>query len=296
MQRTLVASAVVALTLFFTGCLKDERTVSIKADGSGTIEIRTMMKSESIQQMIEMAKGMKEAMGGGEGDGEGEEEDGPENMFTEKTAKKKAAELGEGVEFVSMKPLKEEGWEGMVAVYSFKDITKVVIKPGSEDSPMGDDGPGGGGGGGDSSPKVIETIKFERKALDSGNTELTVITEGKEPEASTDEDPAMPEVPPEQQRAMMEQQLAMMKQMVGGLKMSVKITVEGSLVKSSSPHVDGNTVTIMSMDFDEMLEKPETFLDAAENEPKSLKEARELYAKMPGIVYHPEERTTIEFK
>ncbi|MCK7522006.1 MAG: hypothetical protein MZV64_32165 [Ignavibacteriales bacterium] len=60
-------------------------------------------------------------------------------MFEEEKIKAKASELGEGIEFVSMKNIVTEEKEGYTAIFKFKDLNKVKVNQDpSNKMPMGE--------------------------------------------------------------------------------------------------------------------------------------------------------------
>jgi hypothetical protein len=150
----------------------------------------------------------------------------------EKKAKKNAkfAEsaktLGEGVTFVSA----VSGKDGVeVVTYAFKDITK--LRAGGMPSPN------------ESTTSKEKPMAFRLAKNAAGNTVLTIVSpqDGKGSSAA----PAEKKTPEQ-----IKQEVAMIKGMMAGLKIRSVVEVNGTLVKTSSPHVAGSSVTLMEMDFD----------------------------------------------
>ena len=88
----------------------------------------------------------------------------------------------------------------------------------------------------------------------------------------------------------------MKKQMFKGLKFSVSLIVDGTLVKTNTPHVKGNTLTVIAVDFDKLLENPEKFAELAKKQPKTVEDMKKVLKDVPGITFNPEPTTTVEFK
>lgn len=271
MRRALVP----VLLLGLAACIQDHKDVSIKADGSGTVTVTTMMKSEFVAQMKQMA-----AAFGGE----------PKELFGEEAAKNQVAKMGEGVSFVSVETLKKGDFEGMKAVYAFKDVNTLKLNVGSK-MEMGS--PGGPGGKTSASAGPEEPITFKLEKLAGGNMLLTV-DDGRDAakKEKPGDAPAKPEDPFGGPQG--EAQLAMMKQMLKGMKLSVAVTVDGTLVKTNSPHVEGNTVTIMEMELDKLLEDPEILKKLAQTD--SMEEAKKHLKGVKGVKINFEDKTTVEFK
>src|SRR5512145_3060696 len=99
-------AAVVIVLLSSSACLRSTTTISVKADGSGTV----LQETGVSPQTLAMLKGMGGAGPAGM----------PGQMFGEEQAKKAAAVMG--VDFVSGEPFKTAELEGYRARYAFKDI------------------------------------------------------------------------------------------------------------------------------------------------------------------------------
>jgi hypothetical protein len=275
MTRFHAAAALCAFALLLGGCFSDHTSMKVNADGSGTITVTTQMKSAAIKQMKEMAKAF-----GGENAKEPE-------LFSEKDAREKASKMGEGVEFVSAKPVKGKDSEGQTVTYSFKDITKLKLNEMS-------DPPGGGGAGGfKAQAKKGDPITFKFAKQANGNSLVTIVNPAKDLKPETPSDPPSPTPAPAGD--VPEEQLAMMKEMMGGLHVTIEMEVAGKLVKTNSPHVKGQTVTILEMDFDKIMGDMAKFKKLAQVQPKSIEEAKALMKDFPGVKINLEPETTIEF-
>ncbi len=277
-MRHSLSLALPALFLALGGCISEKQVIKLNADGSGTITITTIMKKAAIEQMRQMMR----SFGGGEGEAK------PPDLFSEEQAKAKAAKMGEGVQFVSAEKINTQDEQGLKATYSFRDITKLRISE-QPDNPGG--GPGGPGPGAAAPKSPPITFKFSK--LPSGNLLLTVVNPpSKEPAGGAkDEGPAPPPGAQEPDEA----QLAMMKEMLAGLKVSIQLEVSGKIVKTNSPHVSGNTVTLMEMDFDKFLNDISKLKKLAQHQPKSLDDAKALIKDFPGMKIHLDPEITVEF-
>ncbi len=54
-------------------------------------------------------------------------------------------------------------------------------------------------------------------------------------------------------KAQAAQALAMMKMMMRGLYVDVALNVDGRVIKTNAPYVEGSRVTLMQIDFDKLL-------------------------------------------
>jgi hypothetical protein len=83
--------------------------------------------------------------------------------------------------------------------------------------------------------------------------------------------------------------MAMMKMMRKGLYVDVTLNVNGRIVKTNAPYVDGSRVTLMQIDFDKLLAD-----DAALMKLSSAKDIKSL-AGVPGLKVVAEPKVTVEF-
>lgn len=261
---------VAALAVATSGCITALTTIKLRPDGSGTIDQVLSMNAAAAAQLAEMAKGF-----GGDGKAAAAE---PE-FFTEKEMKEAAAKFGEGVTFVSSKPIKTADRVGRIATYQFADISRLKI----EQKPQTGDMPGASGDG------AKEDVLFRFARRPAGTSQLTVVF----PEAKFDEarknaaggnggkkvDPG---------------QLEMMKKLFDGLKIAIDVEVLGTIVKTNSPFVQGSKVTLLEMDFSELIANDKLLSQVGE--PKSIEEAKRLLKDVKGFKVNLDREVTIEFK
>jgi len=213
MQRSRLFFVSLAL-LASVGCFQGQRTFKVNADGSGTIVDTTKLGAQAQAMVL----GLSQMDSGSAADKKAKQE--------AKLAETAAA-MGEGVTFVSS----TTGPDGAdVTTYAFKDITKV--KASGMPSPK------------DATSKNEEPVTFKLAKNAAGNMVLTVVS-GNEKKADAASAPSAPRSPEEVQQG-----IAMMKGMLAGLKIRSVVEVNGTLVKTDSPHAEGARVTLMDLDFD----------------------------------------------
>lgn len=264
-----VAPLLVAAALT-TGCLRITYTLNIKPDGSGTI-VQTigMSKAAMTTAMGALAAAMevKDAKPG---------EIGPIPFFTEQELKDAVASMGEGVRLVSVEPVSDDAVEGQTATFAFDDIRKVNLNLMSAFGPldkMSDDLPKGGGDVG---------VRFDRQNGES----ILVLTmpEMDDPpadvkrEAATKEGgekpDAMPEVPPEVAK--------MVQEMFNGFFIEIAVNIDGTIVSTDAPFVDGTKITLMQMDFGELLKTAKGLQELSKKIEALPDDIGEMFA-MPGL-------------
>lgn len=237
--------------------------IYLKADGSGTIEEEMVFGAQAIG-MIEMA-----AAQGGDGDNP------LADLLDPEKAKTNAAKWGEEVEFVKVEPIERNGGKGSKITYKFKDINKVKVNPGEALNDMGEDA------GADAAEPV--TFVYQDKTL-------TINMPQPEKAEGDEAAPEAPAVDPN------DPETAMAMQMVKGMKMSAKVVVEGGIAKTNATYHEGDEITIMEMNFDEMMKNPKAFqiLQGMEGaDPGTMK--AEL-AKLEGVKAETQEKVTVTLK
>jgi len=257
-------SVVVLVAFVCAGCFRSTTLVTIKPDGSGTIEQEMGMKPETVA----MLKSMAGASGGKD------TKDLSADLFSEKQARENADKLG--VTFVSGEPLKTAEMEGYRAHYTFDDISKLQMKMGQQAAQMAE-------ASGDKADTAKSPIVFELAKGGSSST-LTIRLPEQTPAGSLSQLP----VDSSQDAAQNAQALAMVKTMMAGLFVDFTLAFDGKVLKSSQP-LNGNRLTLLQMDFDKMLQDPTAL--------QKLKGSKNLAGLqgVPGLTVPSTNTLTIEF-
>ncbi len=252
-KRLGVICLAVAAATSLTGCITFLTEIRLRGDGSGTMAQTMTMNPEQMKEMMEsIAKQMGATMTESKADSPPDaKKDSPkaspkadEGPFKEDDLKGKAADMGTGVTFVSVEKIDTKTAAGVRVTYAFKDVNQLAMNP----------KPGAALGTAGAGASSKDALKFRFKRLPNGNALVTIVLPPPEPEAPKREagpPPASPEVAAEQ--------LAMTRQMFKGLHMGITVDVEGKVVKTNSPYVDGSKVTLMDIDFDPLLSDEEGF-------------------------------------
>ena len=231
-----IASAITALAL--SSCFQHEMAITLNKDGSGTVVEESLMSAQMLAMLAQMAAGF-----GGE---EGEVPDPTADLLSEEEAQKRAKELGEGVTLVKIEPVEVNGAKGARVTYAFKDINKLNADLGSGMNSMGASEEEGDEG------KKEQPIGF---AYQDGK--LTI----KMPQPDQDANPEAAGEPDAQQ-------MAMMKQIFADMKMAIKLVIAPGIADTNASHRDGDTITLMAIDFGKLVANPDNFkkLAATQNE------------------------------
>jgi hypothetical protein len=259
MRAVLVALLAVPLA----GCFQSSTVIHVRADGSGTIEQRTLLTDTARDQLRTLA-----ILGGGNADST--------DMTSEAQAKALAASIGPGVTYVSSTPITVGKSEGRDTLYAFTDVAQLRV---SEQPNL----PGGvklpAAVGGDAPP-----ISFALERRPDGTLLLRIIVPR----------PAIfPTGPNGETQPPTLEQITMVKQLLAGARLTVAIEPDGRLVQTSSPFVDGNRVTLIDIDIDRAAADPDlaTKLQSA----RTQAETKAAINGIPGLKITLDPEITIEF-
>jgi hypothetical protein len=262
-RRALLVWAIVPLA----GCFQSSTVIKVKADGSGTIEQRTLLTDAAMEQLRAFA-----ILGGNAADSI--------DPTSEAQARSMAASIGPGVSYLSSTPVKMDKLQGRDALYAFTDITKLRI---SEQPRV----PGGvslraQGVNTDSDP-----ITFVMNRQPDGNVLLRILVPrpGMLPLATPNGNGVV--TPPTAQ------QIDMVKQMLAGARLTVVVEPDGRLVQTSSPFADGNRVTLIDVDVDKAASDPD--LVAKLQTLRTLEDAQTAVNSVPGLKVTLDPEITITF-
>ena len=261
---------ILVASLLLTGCITSITSIKLRPDGGGTIEQTLTMSTEAAAQAAAFAKNFG---------GEAKKDAAEPEFFSEQEMKDAAAKFGSGVTFVSSTPIKTAERVGRVATYQFTDITRLKI----EQRPQAADLPAQTG--------AAEDVLFRFAKQPAGTSMLTVVfpeakLEQARSEAARKQGTAKPAMDPAQ--------MAMMKKLLDGLRLEIAVDVLGTIIKTNSPHVQGSRVTLLEMDFKELLANDA--LLAQVGQPGSIEEAKQLLAGVKGFKVNLDREVNIEFR
>jgi len=262
----------IVFSMFLTGCLQVNTTVNLNKDGSGTIEETVMMKDAVINMVKEFAASF---------DSTNSEEF---EMFNEDELINKAQNYGEGVKYLSGEKVKIKGYEGFKAVYSFSDINKIKLNPSPEDKvPFGD------ALGEDEEVANDDLLKFDFKKGDPSTLVINFpkpqIEDKSETEETTEfEDSTFSE---EAEQKMIE--------MFDGMKMALYFNFKDNIDDTDASFVDGSQITLMEIDFSEIIKNKEVFKNFQSAKPETLEEFKEVVGDLEGIKIEFKDQITIKF-
>ncbi len=261
---------ILVAALSLTGCITFLTELKVRGDGSGTMVQTITLNPE---QMKELMEGIAKQMGATPTESKEDLKKTPskssgEGLFKEGDLKGKAEDLGPGVTFVSAETIDTKTAAGVRVTYAFKDINQLAINPKPE-AAMGTAAPGA---------SSQDAMKFRFKRTPNGNAVLTVVLAQAKSDTKKQADappPASPEGSAEQ--------TAIVRQMFKGLRMGMAVDVEGKVVKTNSPYVEGSRVTLMDIDFDPLFSDEEGFKALSSKLEKAMGDDRKTMEALKGI-------------
>lgn len=265
----LIAFALVGV-LILNGCLQSEKTVTIRPDGSGTVEERFLMRSEFVQMIAGMAAGAT-----------GEEF----NLLDREELQAQAQKMGSGVTFESVEPLQTEWGEGYVATYRFEDVSELRINQNPGDN-VPSQGP--------AAAPDTETTEYLEFSFSPGNPAELQVTM---PDSSDGDGGASSGSDAAGESSGMEAaQFEEVKQIYQDMKIVLRLRFDGNIVSTNATHRDGNTVTLMNMDFNKILAEPETARKLMSQQTDSLAEVQRALQDFEGIQAEFKRNISVRFR
>jgi hypothetical protein len=276
-------AAVLALGVGASGCIAVDMLVKVKGDGSGTVEKSLTMNPEAMAEMAAEMKSAGATSTKTKDPSQISDKELLEGPFDPEELKKEAAKMGPGVTFVSATPVREKDRLGVKAVFAFKDVNQLQLSQ----KPLPADGPGAG----KASPE--DDLRFALKKQ-GGNSVLTLTAKGLDLKTGAGKPKASP--PPAGMEKMAEGMMEMMKPMLKGLRITIGVEVDGTVVKTNSAYAVGNRVTFMDLDFGALLADQKALKEFGEDMEGSIAQQKAALAKIKGMKVHLEPQMVVEFK
>ena len=276
MKKHVLPTLSLFAALALSSCFQDETTIHLKKDGSGTLVEETRLSGQMLGMMS-----LDKAPAGADATQKGPLDD----LLSADKAKARAAELGEGVTFVKVEPVTAGTSKGARVTYQFADINKLRISldEGMKKMNSGDDGPGAA----KPADKEEKPIGFSYK-----NGVLTL-------RPNADMKGGKPDAPKKPDAAMQmddAQGMAMMKQMFTDMKISLKLVADDGIAESNASHRDGNTITLMEMDMNKLMAKPENMKKLSSLDKENPAAAMEAMKGIDGVKAELKPEVTVKLK
>jgi len=260
-MRSLRGALLLSAALASGACFQMTTVLNINGDGSGTINHRMVYSTQALAQLRQFA-----AAGAGRGGA-------PVDPLSEDQFRNMAASIGPGVTYVKSDPITTPNGQGREATFAFTDVSQLRIS--TQPAAPGNIAISGG-----PLSTTSESITFSLTHEPAGSTVLHIHV----PEPNFLDALGTPAAA---------SQIGMVKTMLAGAKMLLMAEPAGTLVRTSSPFVDGGRVTLLEIDLDEVL-KDETLLPRLQAA-KTQDEAKAIVQHATGLKINLDRDITIEF-
>lgn len=242
------------------GCFHMTTVLKANADGTGTIEHTMVFTTQALNQLRQMAM-----FRGGASP--------TVDPISEQQAREMASVIGEGVTYVSSKPITTPIGQGREATYAFTDINKLAISM---------------------QPAMPSGMAVRTPALGPDGEAVTFsLTRDGGASAMLHIHVPQPNWLSTIGSANANGQLMLIKTLLTGARIHLAVEPTGALVATTSPYVEGRRVTLLELDLDEML-KDDTLvprLTAA----KTQEEIAAIAKSTPGLKINLDREITVEF-
>jgi hypothetical protein len=254
----------VAGALTTSACFQMTTVLRVNADGSGTLNHRMVYTKAALAQLKQFA-----AFGGGRGGGG--------DPLSEQQARDMTASIGPGVTYLSSELVTTPLGQGREAIYAFTDVSTLRIST----QPATPAGISIKTPGFNSQPSATESITFTMTHEANGNAMLHIHV----PEPNYLDFFGSPQAAG---------QIGMIKNMLAGARVLLAAEPAGTLVRTSSPFVEGPRVTLLDIDLDTVL-ADETLLPRIQAVAATPAEAKAVLLGAKGLKINLDPEITIEF-
>lgn len=263
----------IAISPLLTGCLRSFSLITVNRDGSAVITDTLLFAPRMISMLESMDSGTAAS------------------LWSDSTVQADASAFGPGVTVRSIIPLEHQGYKGYVATFDVADITKVTFEKSRASQKLSSPPESGSEAGAQSQTGNKQPLTFSYDK--NGNL---VINNPMQVDDAADSI-QKPKPTPEEQR----QSLDMMGGFLRGMHMKICVSVNGAIEHTNARHVRGNTITLMEVDFDKLLDTWEqnielfsTFDSLKDGDTEAID--RELSKYPPGaLVVETQPKVTVTF-
>jgi len=257
-MRFLLRLCILAAAVWSSACFQMTTVLKVAADGSGTIEHRMLYTTAALAQLRQFS-----SLAGGKS----------VDPLSEEAAREMTASIGPGVTYVSSEPVTSPIGQGRTSIYAFTDVSQLRIST-QPAAPAG---------------IKIRTQGFSTEAESvtfaiSRNPGRNAVLQINVPEPNFLDALGSPNATA---------QIGMIKTMLAGARVQLAAEPAGTVVRTSSPYVEGSRVTLLEVDLDEVL-KDETLLPRLQAA-ATPDEAKAIIKAASGLKINLDRAITIEF-
>ncbi|HKB86251.1 MAG TPA: hypothetical protein VKD08_08795 [Ignavibacteriaceae bacterium] len=272
MQKTFTKFVLFFITaVLFTGCLEVNTTIHLNKDGSGTLEESVLMSSQVVQMISAFASSFDSTAA----------DTNQFSLFKEDQLIADTSKYGSGVKYISGKEVKEDGREGYNVVYSFNNINDLRINQNPN------------------SKIDMEGVEFEEDSaheflhfdFSPGETALLTI---KMP-SMKDQDVSN-EVPSQDTASSNTEGMDELLKLMKDMRIALTLDVKGQITQTNASYVNGSSITLFDINFNDLLDNPEKLKMFKQQNPKNLEEIKKIVENLPGVKVELNNPVSIRFE
>lgn len=267
-------SGLFVMFFMLVGCLEVSTVVSVKPDGTGTVAERLLISKASFMKMNSSAKGDKKGASA-------------QPLPDKAELDKRAMEMGEGVCFVSVRPLATKTHEGYEALFAFKDINQLQVNRNPDSGVSADSASA------DQAPKKQK--QYVRFIFKEGSPSRLLILMNPEMDASLSA--ASPVAKPQQNPEQLKIATNLMKEFFKGMRVFMAVDINGSVLATNATHRNEKRITLMDVDFDKLIANPKQFASfSALGFDPSSDEMQKIMKRIPGIKLETQKEVAVSIQ
>ncbi len=255
---------VLAGALTSTACFQMTTVLKVNGDGSGTIDHQMVYTKAALAQLKSFS-----SLGGSRA--------AAADPLSEQQARDMTASIGPGVTYTSSELVTTPLGQGRDTIYTFTDVSTLRIST----QPAAPGGVAIKTQGFSTQPSASESITFSMTHEANGNAVLHIHV----PEPNYLDFFGSPQAAG---------QIGMIKTMLAGARVLLAAEPAGALVRTSSPFVEGQRVTLLDIDLDTVM-ADDTLLPRIQAVAATPAEARAVLMSAKGLKINLDPEITIEF-
>ena len=269
MKKAFLIISIFISSLILSACLQVDTNVFVNDDGSGSLEETIIFKEEVVEMMKQFIIAFDST----------KSEDF--NLFNEEELISKAEKYGEGVTYISSERLKSNGFEGVKVKYAFNDISKLNLSLISDEQVPGLDETEK-----EKSPDEILKFIFSRN---EGKANLKIFLPSLKTEIDQEQNAEVVN------DSTFQEEFENAKQMFSDMRMTLKVIPSKKIIQTDADFINDNQITLMELNINALLDKPDLFRELSGNKIKSLDEFRQLTKNIEGIKIESKNLVQIHF-
>jgi hypothetical protein len=271
MRKFLITAAFILAAVFFTGCIEVSTLINVNRDGSGTVEETVMLSREIIDMITDLEKAFAEDTADVK----------PFQFYNEDELKSQSSGFGDEVVYISSRKISRENREGYHVMYEFRDINKLQINQNPNSRVKLESF--------DDEPEVQEefiTFSFIKEDIPEVRIQMPV-------EKKLSDSLSKPEISVESDTTMINEQLTKLFQ---DLRITMELNVQGKIKKTNAEYVQGSKVTLLDINFGELLTNSDKLREFRETDPQNFEQVKSILRGIPGIKVELSDMVFIQFE